>query len=91
MAVVPSSIDIEVSTNTTFTPFPTHICKELDIYNNTGVTIMIQTTINGVPGIEYKCVNNSYKKISGLENANQVAVKRESSTGAITVQATVYA
>ena len=92
MATVRNSMDIQVEvSSTTYVPFDDHICNTLDVFNNTGVDIYITTHVNGVAGVEYLCLDGTYKRVEGIENASQVEVALARAGDAVNVVATVYA
>ena len=92
MATVQSSTDIEKSvTDSTFVSFDNQICRAMDVINNTSHDILVRRNVNGVAGVQFFVAKGSYKKVDGIENANQVQIARHSGSGAITVQATTYA
>lgn len=89
MATVHSSTDIQVAvTDTNYVAFASQICRAVDVINNTTVDINVRRQPSN---IAFLVKAGSYKKVDGIENANQVEVARAASSGAITVQATVYA
>jgi hypothetical protein len=92
MATVQNSTDIEKDTvDAQYVAFDPHICRALDVINNTTHDILVRRNVNGVAGVEFLVKAGSYKKVDGIENADQVLVKRASGSGVLKVQATVYA
>lgn len=90
MATVHSSTDIELSkSGTSFEPFLSQICRAMDVINNTEVDIKVKREPSNV---EFLVKAGSYKKIDGIENANQVSVALlVDADPALIIQATTYA
>lgn len=90
MATVHSSTDIELSiSGTNYEPFPSQICRAMDVINNTEVDINVKRKPSNV---EFLVKAGSYKKIDGIENSNQVSVALlVDADPALVIQATTYA
>lgn len=61
--------------------------SEITVVNNTAVDIHVRQDNGGVAGpVVFLCKTNSYIKVDGIVNANQVMLRLASAGSAVTVQ-----
>lgn len=79
------SQNTHATVGTTYVAFGNNACKQLTIFNNTGVAIEVQ---QGGAGVGVPIQDKTFFTFFGLTNSNQLAVRRiDLTAGALTVQA----
>ena len=80
--------NLSVTTNetgTTFNAFSSQICKQLNISNQTGVTIEVR---QGGTGVALQIPTGAFYTFFGITNANQLGIRRnDTSNTQVTVTA----
>ena len=80
-----TSANTHATVGTTFVVFGAQACKQLTVFNNTGVAIEVQ---QGGAGVSVPIQDKTFFTFFGLTNANQLGIRRVDVTaGALTVQA----
>lgn len=73
------------ATGTTFNVFASQACKQLNVSNQTGVTIEVQ---QGGTGVAFQIPTNTFYTFFGITNTNQLGIRR---TDTLNTQVTVTA
>lgn len=90
---VPTSknITLSISGSSDYTSFANNVASQLDIANNTGVTINVRVLNNkGVAGVALPIKDGQLHSVHGITNTNQVQCVRESGSGVITIGGVFY-